>query len=657
MRLRIRRDRSGQATRGVQPGSFAAALVRTQHVSTAVTLRRRLLPATAAVLLVGAWLPWLGQQVGLYGPDFGLVAFIAVTSVGLLVLVWQAARMLERSEGRRRELEALYQRLVEHLPLVIYVDELTDTSSNIYTSPQVEPLLGYTVDEWVSDPDLFVKALHPDDVERVLAEVHRTNAENEPFACEYRLVTKDGRVIWIHDYSTVFQEHGEAVHRQGYLFDISRRKLAEEELRVLASSDALTLLANRTQLIERLRDDGDAPRSLLFLDLDDFKTINDSLGHRAGDGVLVELAQRICSGLRDGDLVARVGGDEFAVLTPVTDQATLESLARRLLDAIGEPLVLDGRELRPSASIGIATGGGEEEMLRNADLAMYAAKHRGGNGLAFFAPEMHTAAERRLALLADLGRPALFDELILHYQPTFDLRDGMIEGVEALLRWQHPRHGLLAPGTFVAAAEESGAIVGIGRWVLRTACREAAGWAMLADSPPVVAVNVSGRQLREPSFIEDVRAALFESGLPAPALRIELTESVLIHANETARDNLANMAELGVELAIDDFGTAHSWIGNLQQLAPDVLKIDRSFMVGIEHEDSPLLRAILALARELGLKVIAEGIETEDQLKMVRRLHCHAGQGFHLSRPVPAEDVTALLRHEVRVPGVGLRAV
>jgi EAL domain-containing protein (putative c-di-GMP-specific phosphodiesterase class I) len=260
-------------------------------------------------------------------------------------------------------------------------------------------------------------------------------------------------------------------------------------------------------------------------------------------------------------------------------------------------------------------------------------------------------------LLADLGRPALFDELVLHYQPTFDLRDGTIEGVEALLRWQHPRHGLLAPGTFIAAAEESGAIVGIGRWVLRTACREAAGWAVLADSPPVVAVNVSGRQLREPAFIEEVRAALFESGLSAPALRIELTESVLIHANETARENLAKVSELGVELAIDDFGTAHSWIGNLQQLAPDVLKIDRSFMVGIEQEDSPLLRAILALSRELDLKVIAEGIETEDQLKIVRRLHCHAGQGFHLSRPVPAEDITALLRHAHRVPGVGLRAV
>ena len=601
-------------------------------------------------------MPWLGRQTHLYGAGVGLATFTGVVFLGLMLLVWQAARMLDRVEGGRREMESVYQRLVEKLPLVLYVDELTDASANIYTSPQVEPLLGYTVDEWVSDPDLFVKTLHPDDVERVLEEVHRTNVANEPFACEYRLVAKDGRVIWIHDYSTVFQENGEAVHRQGYLFDITRRRAAEEELRVLASSDALTLLPNRTQLIQRLRD-GEAPRSLLFLDLDDFKTINDSLGHRAGDGVLVELGHRISACLRDGDLVARVGGDEFAILTDVTDQATLEALARRLLAAVGEPLLLDGRELRPSASVGIATGGDEEEMLRNADLAMYAAKHGGGSRLAFFAPEMHTAAERRLELHADLGRPALFDELVLHYQPTFDLRDGTIEGVEALVRWQHPKHGLLAPGAFVAAAEESGGIVAIGRWVLRTACREGAGWAQLTDSPPVVAVNVSGRQLRETSFIDEVRAALVESGLRPHMLRIELTESVLIDADVIVRENLTKLSELGVELAIDDFGAAHSWIGNLQQLAPDVLKIDRSFMVGIEQEDSPLFRAILALSRELGLKVIAEGIETEDQLKIVRRLHCHAGQGFHLSRPVPAADVTALLRHAHRIPGLGLRAV
>ncbi len=406
--------------------------------------------------------------------------------------------------------------------------------------------------------------------------------------------------------------------------------------------------------MERLGDGAARPpRSLLFLDLDDFKTINDSLGHRAGDSVLVELAGRISGVMRDGDLVARIGGDEFAVLAEIGDPATLEALAARLLAAVGEPLVLEERELRLSASIGIATGAGSDDLLRNADLAMYEAKRRGGDGFAFFAPGLHAVAEWRLALLAELGQPDLYDQLLLHYQPVFDLATGRIEGVEALLRWQHPRHGLLLPGLFIPAAEESGAIVGMGRWVLREACGEAAGWGDLYGSTPVVAVNVSARQLREEKFVSDVVSALTAAGLPPSALRLELTESVLLDATETARTNVAAVAELGVALAIDDFGAGHSWIGTLRELAPDVLKIDRSFVGDADGRDMGLLRGMLALAHELGLKVVTEGIETEEQLVALQRLHCDAGQGFHLARPMPADELLSLLRS--RSTGVALR--
>ena len=270
---------------------------------------------------------------------------------------------------------------------------------------------------------------------------------------------------------------------------------------------------------------------------------------------------------------------------------------------------------------------------------------------------MHAAAARRLALLAELGRPDLYDELVLHYQPTFDLGTGAVEGVEALLRWQHPQHGLLAPGVFIAAAEESGAIVGIGRWVLREACREAAAWRDLCGTPPVVAVNVSARQLREPRFLADVTGALAAAGLPASALRLELTESVLLEATEATRANLAALPELGVALAIDDFGADHSWIGMLKELAPDVLKIDRSFVADAGEREQALLRGVLAFARELGLTVVAEGIETEEQLLAVRRLRCDAGQGFHLARPMPAEQLRSLLGRDQRLPGVSLRLV
>jgi predicted signal transduction protein with EAL and GGDEF domain len=371
----------------------------------------------------------------------------------------------------------------------------------------------------------------------------------------------------------------------------------------------------------------------------------------------VELARRISSVIREGDLVARIGGDEFAVLAQTTDPAMLEALAGRLLVAVGEPLMLHGRELRLSASIGIATGEGAEDLLRNADLAMYEAKRRGGDGFAFFAPGMHAAAERRLALLAELGRADLPDELVLHYQPVFDLDSGEIEGVEALLRWMHPQHGFLSPGVFIAAAEENGTIVGIGRWVLRQACREAAGWADLSGACPVVAVNVSARQLSEEGFAADVAAALASAGLPAAALRLELTESVLLEATETTRANLAAVTELGVGLAIDDFGADHSWIGMLKEFAPDVLKVDRSLVADGGDREQVLLRGVLAFARELGLKVLAEGIEAEEELAAVQRLRCDAGQGFFLAQPMPSDELRALLSRGHRLPRVALRLV
>jgi diguanylate cyclase (GGDEF)-like protein/PAS domain S-box-containing protein len=639
------------------PTSFAATLLTERPSSSGRVLWRRLLPAGISVVVASSVFSWAGERTNIYGPvDLGI--FTALMVAALVGLVWQAARLLDQANAGNRALEAHYQQLVEQLPLVVYVDELTDNAANIYTSPQVVPLLGYSLEEWTSDPDLFINILHPDDRERVLKEIKETNASGERFVSEYRVRAKDGRIVWIRDESTTYSERGQAIHSQGYMLDITRRREAEEELRRLAWSDPLTALPNRALLVERLAE-GEAgkPRALLFFDLDDFKTINDSLGHLVGDGVLLELARRISDVIRDGDLVARIGGDEFAVLAQVTDPDMLEALATRLLTAVSEPLVLDGRELRLSASIGIATGEAAEDLLRNADLAMYDAKRRGGDGFAFFAPTMHEVAERRLGLLAELGRPDLPDELVLHYQPVFDLATGEIEGVEALLRWQHPLHGFLSPGVFIAAAEENGTIVGIGRWVLKAACREAAEWGTLCGSTPVVAVNVSARQLSEEGFASDVAGALASSGLPASALRLELTESVLLEATETTRANLTMVMELGVGLAIDDFGADHSWIGMLKEFAPDVLKVDRSLVADGGEREQVLLRGVLAFARELGMRVVAEGIEAEEELVAVQRLRCDAGQGFHLAPPMPAGELRSMLSRGHRLPRVALRLV
>jgi diguanylate cyclase (GGDEF)-like protein/PAS domain S-box-containing protein len=638
------------------PSSFAATLLSERPSSSGRVLWLRLLPAGVSVVVASSVLSWAGERSNLYGP-FDLFVFTVLMVAALVGLVWQAARLLDQANAGNRALEAHYQRLVEQLPLVVYVDELDDHASNIYTSPQVEPLLGYTMEEWVSDPELFINILHADDRERVLEEIKRTNASGERFVSEYRVRAKDGRTVWIRDESTTYTEGGRAIHSQGYMLDITRRREAEEELRRLAWSDPLTALPNRALLVERLGQGDDSPRALLFFDLDDFKTINDSLGHIVGDGVLVELARRIQDVMRDGDLVARIGGDEFAILAEMTDVGLLEALATRLLAAVGEPLMLDGRELRLSASIGIAIGEAAEDLLRNADLAMYEAKRRGGDGFAFFAPGMHATAERRLQLLAELGRPDLPDELVLHYQPVFDLASGEVEGVEALLRWQHPQHGFLSPGVFIAAAEENGTIVGIGRWVLRAACREAADWGDLCGTTPVVAVNVSARQLSEEGFAADVSGALAAAGLPAPALRLELTESVLLEATETTRTNLRQVMELGVGLAIDDFGADHSWIGMLKEFAPDVLKVDRSLVADGGDREQVLLRGVLAFARELGLRVVAEGIEAEEELMAVQRLRCDAGQGFHLAPPMPAAELRAMLSRGDKLPRVALRLV
>jgi diguanylate cyclase (GGDEF)-like protein/PAS domain S-box-containing protein len=639
------------------PSTFVAALLSERRSSSGRVLWRRLLPAGVFLVVASSVLSWVGERTDLYGPpDLGIFTLLMV--VALVGLVRQAARLVDQANAGNRAIEAHYQELVEQLPLIVYVDELNDNASNIYTSPQVEPLLGYTVEEWVSDPDLFANILHPDDRERVLAEIRRTNASGERFVSEYRVLAKDGNTVWIRDESTMYFEGGEAVHSQGYMLDITRRREAEEELRRLAWRDSLTALPNRALLVERLGEgDVDSPRSLLFFDLDDFKTINDSLGHVVGDGVLVELARRIGGVIRDDDLVARIGGDEFAVLAEMADTETLEALAQRLLDAIGEPLVLDGRELRLSASIGIARDEVAENLLRNADLAMYEAKRRGGNGFAFFAPGMHAAAERRLALFAELGRADLPDELVLHYQPVFDLTSGEIKAAEALLRWQHPDQGFISPSVFVAAAEENGTIVGIGRWVLKAACLEAAGWSELCDTTPVVAVNVSARQLSEDGFAADVAGALAAAGLPASALRLELTESVLLEATETTRTNLARVTELGVGLAIDDFGADHSWIGMLKEFAPEVLKVDRSLVADAGDREHALLRGVLAFARELGLRVVAEGIETEAELMAVQRLRCDAGQGFHLAPPMPAAELRGMLSRRHRLPRIALRLV
>ncbi len=541
------------------------------------------------------------------------------------------------------EVARRYRTLIEQLPLVVYVDELDSISSNIFTSPQIEPLLGYSVEEWASDPELFTRLLHPEDRERVLAAHVHTQETHEPLSLEYRLIARDGRTVCLRDEGViVFDERQRPLYLQGYLLDITREREAEQQLRQLALYDPLTGLANRAFFHERLRHaiklrpaEGHAT-GLLYIDLDDFKGINDRWGHDLGDDVLHEIGRRIEGSVRPGDTAARLGGDEFAVVLtePVTPEDAV-GVAERLLAEIGRPLETGSGALHTSASIGIAFGGDDETLLKEADIAMYRAKSHPEVGYAFFDPQLDRVSLERSQRIAELREGIDRNEFRLDYQAVVDLGRHEIIGYEALVRWEHPANGELPPGEFIPLAEETGLIVGLGEWVLTEACTEATRLCQLHGRPMHMSVNVSARQLHHPDFLRHVTRALDASALLPSLLTLELTESTLLASDERVARTLSTIKELGVVLALDDFGTGYASLSYLRQFPIDVVKIDRSFTAnaGDKGGDLVLLKGIIDLGHALELNLVAEGIETSEQHTIVRRLGCHQAQGFYFGRP------------------------
>jgi diguanylate cyclase (GGDEF)-like protein/PAS domain S-box-containing protein len=560
-----------------------------------------------------------------------------------------------------REIERRYRTLVEQLPLVVYVDALDEASSNIFTSAQIEPLLGYTVEEWRDDQDLFVRTLHPEDRDRVLAAHARTHETLEPLSIEYRLVARDGRVVCVRDEGVVvLGERGEPMYLQGYLLDVTAERELQEQLRLQALFDPLTGLANRAFFHEQMehaisiRKEADQQTALVFIDLDAFKQINDQYGHSVGDEVLATLGQRLKSVIRAGDSVARLGGDEFAVLlTSVDEPAEAAIVAERLLEQITAPIDVAGRHLSVAASIGIALGDCGAELLKQADAAMYRAKSHGEADYAFYDDELDQAALNRFKRLAELRDALKGKQFTLAYQPVVSLEPFEVTGLEALLRWQHPTFGEIAPLDFIPLAEESGLIVPIGQWVLQEACFYASRLRELLGRDLAIAVNVSARQLQHPEFVEHVDSALQRADLPAHLLTLELTESVLVAAGERVEQQLAILKARGVKLALDDFGTGYASLSYLQSLPVDIVKIDRSFTAKIDSggEDLALLEGIVGLGRALGLELVAEGIERDAQQGIVHDLGCHGAQGFHFGRPAPAAVATEALTARAAPPG------
>ena len=431
---------------------------------------------------------------------------------------------------------------------------------------------------------------------------------------------------------------------------------AESHLHYLAHVDPVTQLPNRHEFNGALAyalaraDRQDSSVGLLLLDLDNFKVVNDTLGHHCGDQLLKLVAERLVEILRGTDIICRIGGDEFVVIVePADDASEMASVARKILAVLAAPFALEGHQLYVSASIGVSLYPFDAQdvatLTRNADTAMYHAKHQGKNRYAVFKAEMELRAQRRLRMEANLRRALQNEELYLHYQPQIDLRSGRIVGVEALIRWNCREMGQLSPSEFIPVAEESGIIVELGRWVLQSACRQAASWckAGLLDSLEHVAVNLSACQARDPGLMDDIRAILHETQLPHGLLELEITEGVLmdnIHANV---ELMRRLQDTGIHLSIDDFGTGYSSMSYLKRLPIDQLKIDRSFVHDLPGEGEAIVTAIIAMAHSLHLKVVAEGVETLQQVEFLRKAGCDNVQGFFFARPMTAAQLTALL--------------
>ncbi|MGB4673271.1 MAG: EAL domain-containing protein [Azovibrio sp.] len=531
-------------------------------------------------------------------------------------------------------------------------------------NPAFSVITGYQAEEILWQPSSSLLGLCSKDK---LAQMEQGLAEHGRWAGELPGQRKNGLnyAMWLD--ITRIQETSGGVHRLWILTDITERKRAEARINHLAHHDPLTGLPNRLSLLARLEQALPEARryswslALLFIDLDRFKVINDTLGHLVGDQLLMEVAGRLASTVRESDTVARLGGDEFVILLPdvgdAADAATnAAAVAGKIIDALAEPIRVEGHDLHTSPSIGISLypldGDEAETLLRNADTAMYHAKASGRNTFRFYAEEMNLAATERLTLERKLRQAVAKGEFSLHFQPQFAVGSRQPTGVEALLRWSTEEDGPIAPDRFIPVAEETGLIVGIGTWVLREACRQMRAWLDAGLAPMRMAVNLSARQLKQRDFPAAVAQALADTGLPAQLLELEITESAVMEQPQEAIQLLSELRRMGLSLAIDDFGTGYSSLAYLKLFPIDHLKIDRSFVADIEHDlnDRAIAFGTIALAHSLGLNVIAEGVETQGQLELLSCNGCDEIQGYLFSKPLPADAALAFLKASQDAP-------
>ncbi len=583
-------------------------------------------------------------------------AFVAITCTLLFFLVRRSLSRLQGSYRALAESEALYESLVQVMPQCLY---RMDRESRITFANRAlerhlgkprEAILGHSPRE-VYPADLAAK-YRQDDLRVLQGETLNLIEEMVSLDSEQRK-----RYIEIVKTPT-YAPDGSINGIQGIFWDITARKSAEEQIEYLAHHDPLTDLPNRVLLRDRfLQAQGQAARSanrvaILFLDLDHFKLVNDTLGHPIGDRLLQAVAERLRHGVRETDTISRQGGDEFVIVLPeLADPESAGSIAGKLMEQMHEPVRVNGHRLNVTFSLGIALypddGEDFDTLMKKADTAMYSAKEAGRNTLRFFTAAMNVEAAARLKLQNRLQRALEKEELVLYYQPQFDLASGRILGAEALLRWRDPERGLVPPGEFIPVAEDTGLIGPIGEWVIGEACRELRRWHEAGATDLTMAVNLSPVQFRRSRLVEIAARALQENRLPAECLEFELTESLLIREDAAILETLTALKGLGVKLSIDDFGTGYSSLAYLKRFNVDKLKIDQSFIRELcsNPDDEAIVSAVITMARQLRLRTVAEGVENAEQATMLRRFDCDEVQGFLFGRPMPAADFQALLGH------------
>ncbi|MGZ5800739.1 MAG: bifunctional diguanylate cyclase/phosphodiesterase, partial [Burkholderiaceae bacterium] len=551
----------------------------------------------------------------------------------------------------------LRHRAIEASPnAIIIITAETPNHPIEYINPAFERITGYAVEEVIGQSLLM---LIGDDLHQPgVAEFNAAMLEKREGHSIFRSYKKDGTLFWSDLYiAPVKDVAGELTHFVVSQYDITAMKRYQAELEYQTNQDTLTGLANRNLLRDRLNqeiayaDRYGHPVWVVFVDLDHFKFINDTLGHKAGDSLLKTVSERLQSAVRETDTVARLGGDEFVLVLPErTEESMAMRVIQRIKDSVVMPFIIEDYEFFITCSIGIsvypADGKDTETLMKHADIAMYRAKEIGRNNSQFYTPTMNERALERLHMEGDLRAALEQDQFELHYQPQVDLRSGKIIGVEALIRWNHPDFGMIVPSRFIALAEETGLIVPIGAWVIRTACAQNKAWQRAGHDNIKIAVNLSARQFTQHDLVELIAFALAETKLDPQYLEIELTESMVMADVERAIEILRKLNELGVQISIDDFGTGYSSLSYLKRFPIDVLKVDQSFVrdITIDPDDAAIVTSIISLAHSLRLQVVAEGVETAEQLDYLQGNDCDVMQGYHFSRPLPAVQFEQMLQ-------------